>query len=69
MEVNEIEHILAGDFSEGTEWFRERLLQRCLAVLGQAEDEGVALEDDEIEFLAAAGVLFTGDERTDKDPL
>lgn len=56
METIDVEQILASDLSEGTEWFRERLLQRCLSVLDQAGEQGVELDDSEIDMLAAAGV-------------
>ena len=44
------------DFSAGTEDFREDLLVRCLAVLGEDdEEEGVELELSQLELLSAAG--------------
>ena len=45
--------LMKQDFSVGTEKFREELLQRCLQILDQ--DEGVELDDSELEMLAAAG--------------
>ena len=51
------------DFSAGTEEFREELLGRCLAIIEEQEqqkfqenDEEVrALDDSDLELLAAAG--------------
>ena len=47
------------DFSTGTEKFREELLEKCLALLEEADEvepeEGRELADEEIELLAAAG--------------
>ena len=56
-----IEQLLSQDLSAGTEAFREELLARCLAVL-ECNDVGMALEDDELEMLAAAGDLFGGEQ-------
>ena len=57
METIDIERILSQDLSAGTEAFRENLLERCLSVLGQADSDGVELDDSEFEMLAAAGVI------------
>ena len=57
MEGIDIERILGQDLSIGTESFRESLLERCLSVLGQEAQDGMELEDDEIEMLAAAGIV------------
>lgn len=48
--------LMQQDASLGTEAFRDGLLTRCLAVLN-AEDEGLELEDDALDLLAAAGDL------------
>lgn len=58
------------DFSKGTELFSEKLLYKCLSVLGQ-EDEGTEdfeeISDEQLDFLAAAGnPLANGDP---EDPL
>ena len=49
-----IEQLLQVDLSTGTEAFRDALLKRCLEELG-ADGEGTALDDAELEMLAAAG--------------
>ena len=46
-------------FSDGSEQFRDDLLDRCLRVL-DADDAPRALEDDELELLAAAGSPYEG---------
>ena len=51
-----LERLMKQDFSVGTDAFREDLLSRCLAVLG--EDGGVELSDDDLDMLAAAGNPF-----------
>ena len=48
------------DLSAGTEAFRDDLLARCLAVLGSDSasndaSEGIELDDDALDLLAAAG--------------
>lgn len=56
-----LERLLQRDPSAGSEAFREDLLARCLEVLG-ADDEVVALDDDELDMLSAAGdisILYT----------
>lgn len=68
MEIVDIERILQSDLSEGTEWFRESLLQQCLSVLAQVGDNGIDLGDAEIDMLAAAGVYGDG-ERPQTDDL
>lgn len=55
------EQLMKLDFSIGTEAFRDNLLLRCLAVLNM-DDEGVVLDDSELELLAAAGDRFAFDE-------
>ena len=57
MNEHEIERILGQDFSAGTETFRDTLLERCLELLARQED-GIELDDGDIEMLAAAGVPF-----------
>ena len=52
-----IERILMQGFAEGTEAFREELLQRCLAVLNGGEASRI-LDESELEMLAAAGIEF-----------
>ena len=54
MDESAIERLLGRDLSEGTEAFRDALLDRCLEVLGQA-DEGIPLDDDALDLLSAAG--------------
>lgn len=51
-----LEELLAQDFSDGTESFRDELLARCLAELTTAEDAST-LDDADLEMLAAAGDL------------
>lgn len=53
MDEKKIGKVMQHDFSKGTDAFRESLLQRALREL--ADNDVVALEDDELEFLAAAG--------------
>ena len=58
----EIRRILGQDLSVGTEAFRDSLLKRCLSVLDSSVEDGVELDDDELELLAAAGspeVMFS----------
>ena len=50
-----LEQVLQRDPSVGTEQFREDLLARCLEVLGADDDEAVALDDEELDLLSAAG--------------
>ena len=54
----EVERILKEDLSTGTDEFREALLQRCLAALG--DDEGTPIADEDLDMLAAAGDIFSG---------
>ena len=60
MDDREFEHMLERlakyDFAAGTEAFRDALLARCLAVL-DADDEGIVLDDSDLDMLAAAGDL------------
>lgn len=51
-----LERLMKEDMPAGNESFREELLERCLAVLS-ADDEGSPVDDDELDFLAAAGDL------------
>lgn len=53
------------DFSKGTEAFADKLLGRCLSVLGQEEDSFAEISDGELEFLAAAGNPFMDDDDDD----
>ena len=55
MDERDIERILRQDLSKGTDEFRDELLSRCLAVLGS--QDGVELDDSDLELLAAAGDL------------
>ena len=64
MDEERIARILSRGFSDGTESFRDDLLDRCLAVLG-AEDQGRVVSDEELELLAAAGDPFKRFERDD----
>ena len=49
-----LSRLMKQDLAAGTEAFRDSLLERCLAVLG--EDDGNAfVEDADLELLAAAG--------------
>ena len=58
----ELRRLMQLDFPTGTEEFREALLARCLAVLGE-DDAGADLDDGDLELLAAAG-----DAGADMDP-
>lgn len=49
-----LERLVKQDFSAGTEAFRDALLDRCLDVL-DADSDGVQLNDDDLDLLAAAG--------------
>ena len=72
MAERDIERVLERGFPVPDKGFRENLLQRCLAVLGQDESvefddlsEGVVIDDAELEWLAAAGdvsIVNNGDE-------
>ena len=53
-----MEQLMKQDFSVGTEKFRDALLGRCLAVLDE-DDEGIHLDDSELDMLAAAGDAFS----------
>ena len=53
-----LEKLMKQDLSAGTDAFREDLLSRCLAVLNEAEDGGVELDDSDLDMLAAAGNPF-----------
>jgi len=64
MTERDIERVLERGFPMPDKGFRENLLQRCLAVLGQDDgveldhlSDGVVLDDAELELLAAAGDL------------
>lgn len=56
METPEIERLLSRGFERGTEGFRDDLLARCLAVLG--ENEVRELNDDDLGLLSAAGTGY-----------
>lgn len=49
-----LERVLSQDFSDGTEAFRDELLNRCLAVL-ESDEHASVIPDEELEMLAAAG--------------
>ena len=55
MNTQKIEQLLGRDYSVGTEAFREDLLQQCFAVIEQENSGRVALDDDDLDMLAAAG--------------
>ena len=61
-----IERILAQGFSEGTEEFREALLQRCLDALNDDESYR-SLSDGDLDMLAAAGVVIAPPEDPSHD--
>jgi len=50
-----LERMMQQDLSAGTQGFRDALLERCIATL-HANDEGMPLDDADLEMLAAAGV-------------
>ena len=58
MYEKEVADLMRCDFSQGTEAFREGLLQRCLAILDD-DHRSIPLEDNELEFLAAAGDSYS----------
>ena len=61
MDEKDIKQAFSYDFSEGTEAFRDDLLARCLTTLqdcAEDEDEGIVLEDEELDMLAAAGDIY-----------
>lgn len=49
--------VMKHDFSAGSEAFRDALLERCLGELASDED-GMPLEEDDLDMLSAAGDLF-----------
>lgn len=55
MDEVDIARVLSADLSEGTEAFRDALLERCLSVIADGDD-GMSLDDDQLELLAAAGL-------------
>ena len=55
MDEREIGQLLRHDFSEGTEAFREALLQKCLSTLDKDDEDGLPIDDEDLEMLAAAG--------------
>jgi len=70
MDEANIERALGYDHSQGTEEFREDLLQRCLAVLAAGAEihhggglpypaQVAELDDDALDMLAAAGDAYT----------
>ncbi|MBQ9020500.1 MAG: hypothetical protein IJ113_00595 [Eggerthellaceae bacterium] len=73
MDEQRLEHILEKhmkqDFSNGTEAFRDELLARCLDVLslgdGATQDEnGIDIDEADLELLAAAGLILPPDLET-----
>lgn len=50
-----ITELMGQDFSEGTEEFRDKLLERCLAEL-ETKPDAVELDDEDLDMLSAAGV-------------
>lgn len=69
METRDVERALRRGFPVPGKNFRDELLERCLAVLGQDDgielddlDEGIVLDDATLELLSAAGdAYFVGD--------
>ena len=55
MDKHEIVQVLKSDLSEGTEKFRDDLLDRCLPEVA-CGDDGALLDDEDLEMLAAAGI-------------
>ena len=51
-----LNRLMKADFAAGTESFREALLERCLAALGE-NDEFMPIDDTDLELLSAAGNL------------
>ena len=58
MNTHEIEQLLGRDYSVGTDAFREDLLARCLDVVAQNSGGRVALDDEDLDMLAAAGTSY-----------
>lgn len=54
MNEKNIERVLAKGFEQSDGMFKERLLDRCLAVLGN-DDETRELSDVDLDLLSAAG--------------
>lgn len=55
MDAQSFAQLLHHDFSEGTEEFREALLNRCLAELDADDGEALALDCAYLDQLSAAG--------------
>ena len=55
MDEVSITRVLARDYSAGTEALRDALLGRCLEEIDKRETQGVTIDDDELDLLAAAG--------------
>lgn len=53
-----LDQLMGQGLAAGSETFRDALLKRCLAELDTG-DEGVVLEDDELDLLFAAGDAST----------
>lgn len=49
-----LERVLEKGLPASSETFRDELLERCLSVL-DADNEGVCIDDDELDLIAAAG--------------
>lgn len=49
-----LERLMGRGLPVGSEAFRDALLERCLAEL-DADDEGMVLDDAELDLLSAAG--------------
>ena len=62
-----VQRLMKQDFSAGTEAFRDALLVRCLNELGNAED-GIELDDETLDMLAAAGNVFASASERYNDP-
>ena len=63
MDDRAIESALSSSFSKGTEEFRERLLERCLAELGAENitsfgDDGMELTDEQLDAVAGGLLPF-----------
>ena len=52
-----LEQVLGQNLSAGTDAFRDDLLARCLDIVSSSEDV-TALDDSQLELLAAAGIPF-----------
>ena len=63
-----LEKLMGQGLPVGSETFRDALLERCLAEL-DADDEGLVLDDAELDLLSAAGdpSVWFGPERRERD--